>query len=83
MQVDFHTYSQSVFQQTASKLTQDEKQFIKQNYAKTNGGFFNLYSYQITKGNHEKMVDTLLRKGVGTYSARLGHSIQPQLINIL
>jgi hypothetical protein len=83
MQVDFHTHSQNAFQSVASKLTEDEKQFIKQNYAKTNGGFFNLYSFQIDKNDFGKMVDTLLRKGVGTYSARLGHSIQPQLINAL
>jgi hypothetical protein len=79
MQVEFI----SPFLKISSNLTEEEKEFIKTHYEKTNGGFFNLYSYQMQKGNHEKMVDKLLKKGVGTYSARLGHSIQPGLVDLL
>jgi hypothetical protein len=79
MQVDFN----SSFSKILSSLSEEEKEFIKTHYEKTNGGFFNLYSFQMQKGNHEKMVDKLLKKGVGTYHSHLGHSIQPQFIALL
>jgi len=84
--VNFQTESQSAFQKLSSKLTESERKFIKDNYEKTNGGFYVFYSHRIYGSgfeNLQKMIDGLLRKGIGTYSSALGHSIQPQLFNII
>jgi hypothetical protein len=81
--VNFQTESQSIFQKLVSKLTESERKFIKDNYEKTNGGFYVLYSYQIQNLNAEKQIDGLLKKGIGIYSSVLGHSIPSQLFNLI
>lgn len=84
--INFQTESQSIFQKLISKLTESERKFIKDNYEKTNSGFYVFYSHRIYGSgfaNLEKMIDGLLRKGIGTYASVLGHSIQSQLFNII
>jgi hypothetical protein len=81
--VDFQTASKNKFESLIGKLSHEEKFFIKSNYQLTNGGFFVLYSYQMQNLNAEKQIDGLLKKGIGTYSSRLGHSIPSQLFNLI
>jgi hypothetical protein len=81
--VDFQTASKNKFEKLIGKISQEEKSFIKSNYKLTNGGFFVLYSYQIQNLNAQKKIDGLLKKGIGIYSSRFGHSISSQLFNLI
>jgi len=67
---------------TKSKFSQDEIAFVKEHYEKTNSGNYILYAYQLHKmpEYNAEIVDMLLRKGMGAYSAYAGHIVPSSLI---
>ena len=79
MQVNF----QQELQRAKSKFSEEEIAFVKENYEKTQGGFYVMYAYRLYKmpSYTKEIVDILLRKGMGSYSSYLGHMVPSSLID--
>ena len=67
---------------TKTKFSQDEIAFVKEHYEKTNSGNYILYAYRLYEmpSYTKEIVDILLRKGMGAYSAYAGHIVPSSLI---
>ena len=79
MQVNF----QQELQKAKTKFSEEEITFVKENYEKTNGGFYVMYAYRLYEmpSYTKEIVDILLRKGMGIYTSQSGHIVPSALID--
>lgn len=74
---------QQELQKAKSKFSEEEITFVKEHYEKTESGNYILYAYRLRSmpSYITEIVDILLRKGMGIYTAQCGHIVPSALIN--